>query len=131
MKVLVCGGRDFSSYEHIRLVLSNLDISSMCQGGATGADSLAKKYAEENNIICTEFKAEWDKFGKAAGVIRNKQMLDEFKPDLVVAFQGGKGTNNMVEQAKKAGVKVLDKRFMLFITGDNKDVSTSDEKTIE
>ncbi|MEM9912925.1 MAG: hypothetical protein AAF922_19365 [Pseudomonadota bacterium] len=48
--------------------------------------------------------------GRAAGPIRNKEMLDEGCPDLVVAFPGGRGTANMVKQAQAAGVEVLDKR---------------------
>ena len=53
-----------------------------------------------NGVVVEEFKADWDKFGRAAGPIRNAQMLREGKPDLVVAFPGGRGTANMVAQAK-------------------------------
>lgn len=52
------------------------------------------------------FKADWDKHGKAAGPIRNQQMLDEGKPDLVLAFAGGKGTDDMCRRARAAGVEV-------------------------
>jgi UDP-N-acetylmuramoylalanine-D-glutamate ligase len=54
------------------------------------------------------YEADWDTHGKAAGPIRNKRMLDEGKPDLVVAFPGGRGTANMISQARKAGVEVIE-----------------------
>ena len=57
------------------------------------------------------FPAQWDKYGKSAGVIRNQQMLDEGKPDTVVYFhdniERSKGTKDMVSRAKKAGLPVL------------------------
>lgn len=55
-----------------------------------------------------EFPADWDKYGKRAGYLRNVQMLDEGKPDLVVAFPGGKGTAMMVKLAKERGVRVIE-----------------------
>jgi hypothetical protein len=54
------------------------------------------------------FPADWEKYGKAAGPIRNQQILVEGKPDLVVAFQGGRGTANMVSRAQQAGVPVVE-----------------------
>ncbi len=54
--------------------------------------------------------AEWSKYGRRAGPIRNKQMLDVGKPHLVVAFPGGAGTANMVKQAKAAGVPIINGR---------------------
>lgn len=81
---------------------------TIIHGGATGADSAAGDFA--NVHFCQElcFPADWNKYGMSAGPIRNKQMLDEGCPDLVVAFPGGKGTANMVAQAKKAGIKVIE-----------------------
>lgn len=60
-----------------------------------------------NWVQFKEFKADWNKYGKSAGPMRNIQMLKEGKPDVVVAFQGGKGTAHMVKIAKEAGVKVI------------------------
>lgn len=112
MKVLVCGGRDFSDYDYLESVLNEVDsktpILELAQGGARGADSLAHKWAVENGIykICT-FIADWDTHGRAAGPIRNRQMLNEFQPDLVVAFPGGFGTEHMIAIALEAGVEVI------------------------
>jgi UDP-N-acetylmuramoylalanine-D-glutamate ligase len=75
-------------------------------GGATGADRSAADWAALEFTDYEEYPANWKKHGKAAGPIRNKQMLDS-GVDLVIAFPGGAGTANMVKQAKKAGVKII------------------------
>src|SRR6266446_2653650 len=76
-------------------------------GGATGVDRAAADFATVNYCQLEEYPADWKKFGRAAGYIRNKKMLEEGKPDLVVAFPGGKGTTLMVTLANKAGIKVI------------------------
>lgn len=104
MKVLVCGGRKYTDAETIDKVLSTLDITILAHGGATGADSLAGEWAHRNHIPCNVFSADWRKYGKGAGPERNQRMLDQFKPDLVLAFPGGRGTADMVKRALAAGV---------------------------
>lgn len=110
MRILVCGGRDFCDQEFEYKILDMInvpgEVSMIIEGGAAGADTLAKNWAISRGISFTEFKADWKKYGKAAGYIRNKQMLVEGKPDLVIAFPGGIGTQNMIEQTKKAGIRV-------------------------
>lgn len=111
-RVLVCGGRDFYDYELVKTVLSSLQVnrggfSVVIHGAASGADSLAAQYARKHNIPEIAFPADWVAHGRKAGPLRNYQMLVEGKPDLVVAFPGGKGTADMMRQAKKAGVEVL------------------------
>lgn len=126
MKVLVCGGRDYKDRDKVHNTLYDLCDKhglwsepdeygnrlpgpiTIIHGGAKGADSWADDWAVVNWTGLWEFKADWDKHGKAAGFIRNKQMLEEGKPDLVVAFPGGKGTAMMVDLAKKAGVEVIE-----------------------
>lgn len=76
-------------------------------GMAKGADTLAVEYAKAYGLKLHEFPADWKRLGKAAGPIRNRQMLNEGKPDLVVAFPGGAGTAHMVSIAKVAGVEVI------------------------
>jgi hypothetical protein len=76
-------------------------------GGARGADECAIEWAVVNWCRFQEFPADWDKYGKAAGMIRNRQMLEEGKPDLVIAFPGGRGTAGMVTLARKAGVETI------------------------
>ena len=78
----------------------------MIHGCAPGADSLAAEWAELNEVAQSRFPADWVKHGRAAGPIRNKTMLQVGKPDMVVAFPGGKGTADMVHKAQAAKVTV-------------------------
>ncbi len=111
MRVLVCGGRDYHRpaqvFSELNRIHSETPITELMQGGAKGADQLAREWAETKpevrRFVC---KADWAKHGKAAGPVRNARML-EWKPDLVVAFPGGRGTANMVKQAADAGVRVI------------------------
>lgn len=107
MKVLVCGSRYFNDYELLEKVLNEHDITEIIEGEARGTDKLSRKFAKERNIPVRAFPADWDKFGKGAGHIRNRQMLVEGSPDFVIAFRGknSRGTQNMIDQAKKAGVE--------------------------
>ena len=111
MKVLICGGRDFDDYGMVKRAMSALKviqgpISEIIHGAARGADSLGGRYARENGIPCREFPADWNRHGRSAGPIRNRVMLKEGDPDIVVAFPGGKGTADMIDVARANGVKV-------------------------
>lgn len=110
MRVLVCGGRDFTDRRFLSEELGKLmlmhRIDTLIHGDAAGADRLAGEWGQRAGITVLPFPADWVRDRRAAGPIRNKRMLDEGKPDLVVAFPGGKGTANMVAQAKRAGVPV-------------------------
>lgn len=107
---IVCGGRDYANYEFIKLALDKahklFNIILIIEGGANGADSLAKRWALENNIEVHTEKAQWDVYGKSAGCIRNAKMADH-KPDLCIAFPGGRGTLNMISIAKQKSIRVL------------------------
>lgn len=84
---------------------------TLISGAARGADTAALDYAVVNWMLFEEYPADWETYGKKAGFIRNKKMLDEGKPNVVVAFPGGKGTAGMVTLAKKAGIKVLEVEY--------------------
>jgi YspA, cpYpsA-related SLOG family len=110
MRVLVCGGREYSDLGRVFGVLNPLleqhpDLE-IIEGGATGADTLARDWAHAKNVPVQTFKANWKLYGKRAGYIRNVQMLEEGKPDMVIAFPGGPGTGMMVNLADKANVSV-------------------------
>ena len=111
-RVLVCGGRDFSDRQLAYRALDNLHkaegIGCVIEGHARGADRIAGYWARRKGIENRKFPADWDRDGKAAGPIRNQRMLDEGKPDLVVAFPGGRGTADMVKRARAAGVPVME-----------------------
>jgi predicted Rossmann-fold nucleotide-binding protein len=113
MKILICGGRDYqdrdSFWTAMNEISEELDFDgrqpiTIIEGGARGADTLAREYAEECGWELEEYKADWNTYGKRAGYVRNTEMLEKGKPDLVVAFPGGKGTKMMTELAMKADI---------------------------
>lgn len=118
-RVLVCGGRDYGSedgqLDRLRRTLdaaleaaqSAGKVAVIIHGNARGADLLADQYARERSLKVIPFPADWDLHGRRAGPIRNKQMLDEGKPNAVIAFPGGAGTANMIKLAKNKGIPVL------------------------
>lgn len=101
MKVLVTGGRDYTDYEKVCSVLDDIQPTELCCGGARGLDSLVERYGRFNIVLCQVFLANWYLYGKAAGAIRNQQMLDEFKPDIGVVFPGGRGTADMEQRMRR------------------------------
>lgn len=115
MRVLVCGSRHLNDYELVKSKLLELHcttkengkhkIDCIISGHARGADSLGERFAKEYNIPLEIYPADWDKYGKAAGPIRNAQMLKEGRPGLVVAFvaPNSRGTQNMINQSMDAG----------------------------
>ncbi|WP_245576775.1 SLOG family protein [Kaistia adipata] len=82
------------------------EVSEVISGMATGADTLAAEWAERFGFPLRKFPADWKAHGRAAGPIRNQRMIDEGRPDLVIAFPGGRGTADMVRRAKAAGIEV-------------------------
>lgn len=110
--MLVCGGRDYADREFVFAVLdaqhSVVPIELLIHGDARGADTLGKLWAISRGVPHRAFPADWGLYGHGAGAVRNLQMLRAGKPDKIIAFPGGKGTANMVSQAKKAGVQILE-----------------------
>lgn len=83
-------------------------ISVLIHGAARGADTLARDWAHRNGITAEAYPADWARDGKSAGPLRNLRMLADGKPDLVIAFAGGKGTAHMRKVARAHGVLVVD-----------------------
>ena len=111
MRVLVCGGRDYKNENKVNEVLGNFVKDqyvhgTIIHGNAKGADYLGALWGYRMGWKVEAYSAEWVRHGLKAGYIRNKQMLEEGKPDLVIAFPGGKGTAMMVRLAKEANIKV-------------------------
>jgi len=105
--VLVCGGRNYADTLAVKRVLDALPRPvRIVSGGASGADHLAEQWAISVGADLVVEPADWKTHGRAAGPIRNQKMLDEHKPDEVIAFPGGKGTEDMKRRAAKAGVPV-------------------------
>jgi hypothetical protein len=105
MKLAIVGSRTFNDYTKLRFFADYFIESHddcIISGGAKGADTLGEKYAEDNYIKTQIFPANWDKYGKSAGFIRNQYIVDAC--DIVLAFWDGKshGTANTIEKARKA-----------------------------
>ena len=107
-RVLVCGGRNYRDWPRLCQVLDAIRPKPLViiHGDANGADQLADKWARLSQVAVRAHPADWTDLGRAAGPIRNQEMLDEEKPDLVIAFPGGRGTADMVRRAREAGVPV-------------------------
>lgn len=125
-RLLVCGGRDYGYryseetnkkerykpeidrlYRALDTVWATIGRPLVIiEGEQRGADLLAREWAEEKGLEVRGFPADWDKYQKKAGFIRNKQMIDEGKPHAVLAFPGGIGTRMMVQLAKRYNVPV-------------------------
>jgi hypothetical protein len=112
-RILVCGSRDWDSPYAIWCVLNGYESDdigmTVITGGARGADQHAREWAEHNSVDCETYPADWKKYGKAAGPIRNSIMLAEAKPDYVWAFvtkplEESRGTNDMVTRARAADI---------------------------
>jgi YspA, cpYpsA-related SLOG family len=112
MIVLICGGRNYDDVDRLNAVLDELHarhgLTVVIHGGARGADTLAGRWAASQKIHTSVYFADWERYGSKAGPRRNRQMLEEGKPDLVVAFPGGAVTAHMVRIAKAAGCQVLE-----------------------
>lgn len=109
--LLVAGTRTFYDYDLLSKEIKRLtarygDNICIVSGGARGADTLAERYAKDNGLEFVEFKAEWDKYGKSAGFIRNEKMhqfISGFKNRGCVLFWDGKskGTKYNIELSRK------------------------------
>lgn len=110
MIFLICGGRDYDDGPAIARALDALHakcgITRIIEGGALGVDAHARMWAQVRGIDVRTFYADWQTHGRRAGPLRNARMLDEGRPDGVVAFPGGRGTADMIRQALTAGLKV-------------------------
>ena len=108
MKLAIVGGRDFNNYDLLRKYANILTEKCprphivIVSGGAKGADTLGVQFAREHRYDTQVFPAEWGKFGKSAGFIRNQTIVDNC--DMVLAFWDGvsRGTADTIAKAKKA-----------------------------
>lgn len=108
MKLIIAGSRSFNDYNFLRSKIQKIQtpIDEIVSGGATGADKLGERFANEYSIDLVIFVANWDKYGKQGGIQRNERMAKY--GDALVAFWDGKsrGTKNMIDTANKYGLKV-------------------------
>ena len=107
-RIVIAGCRDYENFEaakrFIDICLSNVRKENeiiIVSGGARGADAIGERYAKENGFAVEKYPADWEKYGKSAGPIRNKQMAEI--SDYVICFwnEKSKGTKSMIDFAKK------------------------------
>jgi len=111
-RILICGDRNYRDWVRVKEYLDTVPKTAIIiHGGARGADSLAGNFANSLNMKVMKFPANWDEFGRGAGILRNQQMLDEGRPDLVVYFHkdinNSKGTKDMVTRSLGKGIKTI------------------------
>ncbi len=118
VKIIISGGRDFNRQDILNSFVSGIladiefdmyldnDEIVLLQGGASGADAMSKVFAYENAYATQEYKADWDKHGKAAGPIRNVEMANA--AHVLIAFWDGKskGTKHMIDTSIAHGLHV-------------------------
>jgi hypothetical protein len=116
-RVLVCGGRDYDDRERLFRVLDKAHGAAsfaerpfvLIHGDARGADKLSHEWASARQVDDVRvYPADWNTHKKAAGPIRNRLMLTDGQPHVIIAFKGGNGTADMIRQGKKAGVPVYE-----------------------
>lgn len=111
MRLLVCGGRSYADaltlFRALDEIHKSRPIALLINGGAKGADELARDWARSERIAIETWEAEWGKYNERAGPFRNACMLTFGRPDMVVAFHGGRGTADMIRRALAANIRVL------------------------
>lgn len=127
-RIIVCGGRNYSDFDRVNRVLDGLlykqpiqrvffpyelqpptfawDFRTLVHGKASGADSLAASWADFRGVSSETHPAQWDRWGNSAGPRRNEEMA-RTGADLLVAFPGGTGTDNMITNARFFRIPVM------------------------
>ena len=109
MKTIIAGSRSITDPAVLRDALAKIDytITEVISGGAQGADALGEVWAQENNIPVTVYKANWDKYGRSAGMLRNELMASVANACICLWDGVSKGTAHMAEIAEETGIPVL------------------------
>ncbi len=109
MKVIIAGSREFSNFELLKEkceeLITNEEVE-IVSGTARGADKMGEEYAKAKGYSIKRFPANWTKYGKSAGYLRNKEMA-EYADSAIIFWDGSsKGTKHMIDLAKEKGLKV-------------------------
>lgn len=116
IRLLVCGPRDYTIAGEVWKAMSDVTNALtvgppavLINGGGRGVDETAREWADCWNVSIERYDADWEAHGRSAGPRRNQQMIDEGKPNIVLAIQykGRKtpGTQDMIRRAQKAGIR--------------------------
>jgi hypothetical protein len=111
VKIIVAGSRNFNDYnllkENLDFLIQGRKETEIVSGTAKGADLLGERYAREEGFFIKRFPADWNKYGKKAGYIRNEEMAKY--ADACVCFWDGssRGTESMINLAKKHNLRTI------------------------
>ena len=110
-KLAIIGSRDFDDYALLKAKLTSISPAQIISGGAKGADKLAERYAIEQGIDLIVYKADWKQYGRGAGIIRNRQIIEHC--DEVLAFWDGqsRGTKSSIDYARKLNKPIVIELF--------------------
>lgn len=109
MRTIIAGSRTLNDYRIVAQAMSEFaeEVTEVVSGCASGVDQLGEQWAKNHPVRLARFPADWEKYGKSAGPIRNRQMA-EYADALVAIWDGkSRGTKNMIEEAKKRGLIVF------------------------
>lgn len=113
-RCVICGSRGITDYELVKQAIaeSGFQITEVVSGTAAGVDSLGERWAEENHIPVTRMPANWEVYGKRAGYIRNKRMVEYVAPEgcVIAIWNGSSGTKHTIDLAGQHNVKLFVKR---------------------
>ncbi len=109
MKTIIAGSREITDYKIVKKAIkkSGFKITEVVSGKARGVDTLGEKWAKEHNIPIKKFPADWEKYGRSAGPIRNQEMAKYADALIAIPLPEGKGTQHMIKTARKDGIKVF------------------------
>lgn len=108
MKIIIAGSRGIADFSIVLEAIekSGFDISEVVSGGAAGVDRLGERFSKTDGLPLKVFPADWDKYGKSAGYIRNEQMAD-YADGLIAVWDGvSRGTKHMIDSALKRKMPV-------------------------
>lgn len=109
MKCIIAGGRDYSvknsDWDLVKDIVRHYKITEIVSGGASGADYFGECFAKKYGLELKKFNANWEKYGKKAGPIRNRSMANY--TDYAILFPGGNGTESMIKEMKIHNKKII------------------------
>lgn len=104
-RLAVVGSRDFTDYDRLRETIRSFpQVKIVVSGGAKGADKLAEKAADELGLVCEVHRADWKRFGKGAGPVRNTAIVESAEAVLAFLMPGSRGTLDTLRKAQKKGL---------------------------